>query len=88
MLLAVFYWVIDVKEYRKWAFFLVVIGVNAIAIWFGQRFIDFGGIASYLVSGAAKYAGAYQPIILSFSTLMTKWLTLWFLYRNKIFFKA
>ena len=29
-----------------------------------------------------------QLIILSFCTLMTKWLTLWFLYRNKIFFKA
>lgn len=88
LLLAVFYWVIDVKGCRKWAFFFVVIGMNAIAIWFGQRFIDFGGITSYFVGGAAKYAGAYQPIILSFSTLMTKWMTLWFLYRNKIFFKS
>ncbi len=88
MLLAVFYWVIDVKGCRNWAFFLIVIGMNAIAIWFGQRFIDFGAIASYFVGGAAKYAGAYQPVILSFCTLMTKWLTLWLLYRNKIFFKA
>lgn len=88
LLLAVFYWVIDVKGYRKWAFFFVVIGVNAIAIWCAQRFIDFKGIASFFVGGAAQYTGAYQPIILSFCTLMTKCLTLWFLYRNRIFFKA
>jgi len=88
LLLAVFYWVIDVKRCRKWAFFFVVIGMNAIAIWCAQRFIDFGAIASFFVGGAAKHAGAYQPIILSFCTLMTKWLALWFLYRNKIFFKA
>ncbi len=30
VLLALFYWVIDVKGYRKWAFFLKVIGMNAI----------------------------------------------------------
>jgi predicted acyltransferase len=88
LLLAAFYWVIDVKGYRNSAFFVVVIGMNAIAIWCAQRFIDFGAIASFFVGGVARCAGAYQPIILSFCTLMTKWLALWFLYRNKIFFKA
>ena len=37
LLLALFYWIIDVKGYRKWAFFLIVIGMNSITIWVGQR---------------------------------------------------
>jgi len=88
LLLALFYWVIDVKGYKRWAFFLVVIGTNALAIWFGQRFIDFNKIAEYFVAGAAKHAGVYEPIILAFSVLMVKWLVLWFLYRRRIFFKV
>ena len=88
LLLAAFYWVIDVKGYRKWAFFFVVIGMNAITIWCAQRFIDFGAVASFFVGGVAQFAGTFQPVMLAFGTLMTKWLVLWFLYRNRIFFKA
>ena len=41
LLLALFYWVIDVQGYRKWAFFFVVIGINAITIYFLVDIIDF-----------------------------------------------
>ncbi len=88
ILLALFYWIIDVKGYRKWAFLFVVIGVNPITIYFLQRFIDFVGIAEFFLSGLIAHAGLFAPLILPLGVLAIKWLLLWFLYRHKIFFKV
>ena len=88
LLLALFYWIIDVQGYKKWTFFLVVIGMNAITIWVGQRLIDFEFTANALFLGFSKYLGMIAPVFLAFSTLFIKWLFLWFLYKRKIFLKA
>ena len=88
MLLALFYWIIDVKGYRKWALFFVVIGINPITIYFLQRFVGFGEIAEFFLSGLAENAGLLAPLILPLGALAVKWLFLWFLYRHRIFFKV
>ena len=87
MLLALFYWVIDVKGYRKWSFFFVVIGMNPITIYFSQRFVNFGGMAEFFLAGLAKHAGLLAPLVLPLGALAIKWLFLHFLYRRKIFLK-
>jgi len=87
MLLALFYWIIDVKGYRKWAFFFVVIGVNPITIYFLQGFVGFDGIAGFFLGGLAQHAGFVAPLILLLGALAVSWLLLWFLYRHRIFFK-
>lgn len=88
LLMALFYWIIDVKGYKKWTFFLVVIGMNAVTIWVGQRFIDFKFTSDAIFLGVSKYFGILQPVFLAFCLLMVKWLFLWFLYRKRIFLKA
>jgi len=88
ILLAFFYWIIDVKGYKRWTFFLVVIGMNAITIWVGQRFIDFKFISDALFLGVSRYFGILQPVFLVLSLLLVKWLFLWFLYKKEIFLKA
>jgi len=86
MLLALFYWIIDVKGYRKWTIFFVVIGVNPITIYFLQRFVDFNGITEFFLSGLVANAGQLAPLIIPVGVLAIKWLLLWFLYRHKIFY--
>jgi predicted acyltransferase len=88
LLLALFYWIIDVKGYRKWTIFFVIIGVNPITIYFLQRFVDFGGIAEFFFSGLAAHAGLVAPLVIPLGVLAIKWLLLLFLYRHKIFFKV
>jgi len=88
ILLALFYWVIDVKGYSKWAFFFIVIGMNPITIYFLQRFVDFNGIAEFFLAGAIGHSDLFKPVILALGVVLTKWLFLWFLYRHRIFFKA
>ena len=88
LLLAVFYWIIDVMRWRWWAFFFVVIGMNAITIYFLQRFVDFDGIARFFLGGIARHAGLLTPLVLPVGAFAARWLLLWFLYRHKAFFRV
>ena len=88
LLMALFHWVIDVKGYRRWAFFLVVIGMNSITIWVGQRCIDFTYTAGFIFDGMFQHAGVVKPVLGALSVLMLKWLFLYFLDRHKIYLKA
>ena len=84
-LLAVFYWVIDVKGYRKWAFFLIVVGMNSIAIYVVGWLIDFEALANVVV-GAFDF-GTAQFVMLVTVAGIIKWLLIYYLYRQKFFFK-
>jgi len=88
LLLALFYWIIDVKGCRKWAFFFSVIGMNPITIYFLRGFVDFDSIAEFFFAGLARYAGPLNPVILPAAVLAVEWLFLWFLFRRRIFFKV
>ncbi len=88
LLLALFYWIIDVKGYKRWAFFFTIIGVNAITIYLVGHLFDFGIITSIFVHGFIHKMGAIEPLFWAVSVIMTSWLFLYFLYRQKIFLKV
>lgn len=88
LLLALFYWVIDVKGIRKWVFPFVVIGLNPITIYVADRMFDFGLIAGIFVNGFIGHMGELRPLFWAVCLLTVKWLFLYFLYRRKIFLKV
>jgi len=88
LLLALFYWVIDVKGYRKWAFFFIVIGTNPITIYVLQWIVNFDDVAAYFIQGIAGLAGSAELLLLALGALILKWLFLLFLYRHRIFLKV
>ena len=88
LFLAIFYWIMDVKGYRKWAFFFIVIGTNAITIYFLQDVVNFHDIADLFFRGISENAGILQPLILPVGVIAIKWLFLLFLYRHRLFFKV
>jgi len=88
LLLALFYWVIDVRGYRRWALFFVVIGMNPITIYFLDGFVNFDGMSEFFLGGTAAHAGVLAPLVLPLGALMIKWLLLHLLYRHRIFFKV
>lgn len=85
ILLSVFYWVIDVKGYKKWAFFFVVVGLNPITIYMADALINFGDIANIFVGGFDF--GNAQPLVHAIIVAAIMWLFLYYLYRHKFFFK-
>ena len=88
LLLAGFYWVIDVRGYKRWAYFFTVIGLNAITIYIAWRLFDFGSVAGIFVHGFIDYLGPLKPLFWSLSVVATAWLFLWFLHRQKIYLKV
>ena len=88
LLLALFYWIIDVRGYRRWAFFFTIIGVNAITIYVVWHLFDFGVISAIFVHGFIGDFGPLRPVFWAVSVMMTGWLFLYFLYRQKIFLKV
>lgn len=88
LFMTLFYWIIDVLKYQKWAFFFQVIGLNSLTVYMAYRFIDFGETSKRLFSGL--YAPAPEPwqeVFEALGALALVWLLLYFLYRNKIFVK-
>ena len=87
-ILALFYFIIDVLKIQKWGFFFKVIGMNAITVYMGFQLIDVDRTSTVLVGGLAKYMGAYGPVLISVVTVALVWITLYSLYRKKIFLKV
>ena len=88
LLVALFYWVIDLRGHKKWAFPFVVVGLNPITIYVLHGVFDFGSIAGIFVNGFIVYLGDIRPVAWIACVLLVKWLFLYFLYRQKIFLKA
>jgi predicted acyltransferase len=89
VLLAGFYYLIDVLGYRKWAFFFAVIGMNSILIYMSGHFIDW----EYSTRGFFQWLGQwvgdpYNILVLVFCYLAVKWAFLYFLYRKKVFLRV
>jgi predicted acyltransferase len=88
ILLSLFYWIIDVKGYKRWAFPFVVVGMNSITIYVVQALFSFGIIVNIFVYGFIDYLGPFKPVFWALCILTVKWLFLYFLYKQKIFLKV
>jgi predicted acyltransferase len=91
LFLAVFCWVIEVKGYRKWAFPLVVIGMNSIAAYliahWWDRYIS-TSFRIHLGQDVFKTFGAgLEPFLSGLAVLTVYWLILYWMYRRKLFLK-
>src|SRR5882762_6364252 len=89
--LAAFAWIIEEKGYRKWAFPLVVIGMNSIAAYLIAHLLpDFvmSSFDTHLGPRAFAFAGeALKPLMQGIAMLLIYWLILFWMYRKKLFLR-
>ena len=89
LLLAIFYYVIDVKGYKKWTLFFRVIGMNSILIYMSGKFINWeyaaNGFFKWLIQAVGK---PYDEAILTVCIIFVEWMFLYFLYKKKLFLKV
>ncbi len=90
LLLALFYLIIDVWGFKKWAFFFKVIGLNSITIYMVQwNLINFQTANKFLFGGIVSWFDPpWEAVIASLGYICCMWLFLYILYRNKIFLKV
>ena len=88
-MLALFYWIVDIRGWRRWTFCFRVIGMNALAIYLLQRFVNFQFTSKFFLSGVAGLGDAnWSAFVLSMGQMALGWLVLYFLYRKNVFFKV
>jgi predicted acyltransferase len=91
LMLAGFYALLDWKGWRRWAFPLLVVGMNSIAVYvmswtmatfFGEAIERHFGGAISLLAGPT-----FQPTLRGFLVVLTFWFILLWMYRRKIFLR-
>jgi heparan-alpha-glucosaminide N-acetyltransferase len=91
LLLAGFYALIEVKGWRRWAFPLIVVGMNSIAIYvmswtmaefFGDAIDRHIGNVLTAISGPTL-----QPMAHGFTVMLVMWSILYWMYRHRLFLK-
>jgi predicted acyltransferase len=88
LLLALFYGIIDMLGYRKWAFVFTVIGANSITIYLARHFFDFKAVGLIFTHGFINNLGAWKPFAIELGSVVAGWLFLYYLYRQKIFLRV
>ena len=86
--IALFYWIIDILQFRRWTFFFIVVGMNSLTIYLAYRLIDFGYTSRLLFEGLyIRSPEPWHPVFQSLGALALVWIFLYVLYRLRIFIK-
>ncbi len=89
LLLALFYYIIDVLGYKNWAFFFRVIGMNSILIYISGRFISWKYTTEGFFTWLNQLTGdPYNVVVMAGCVVFIKWLFLYLLYKKKLFLRV
>ena len=84
----VFYWLIDIRGFKKLAFPFLVIGMNAVAIYMSESIIPWSKTVGIFTNPLAGALGSFTPLFHAIAVLTVEWLVLYWMYKRKIFLTA
>lgn len=88
-MLAVFYWIIDVKGWCRWTLNFRVIGMNSILIYVLMMIGVLSTLQAFFFGGLSRWVGyPWSPVVVSAGQLAIGWMLLYFFYRKGIFMKV
>ena len=91
LFLSAFSWVIEMKGYRRWAFPLLVVGMNSIAAYLIAHLCEnFVECSLRINLGERPFAilgGGLEPLLFGATMLLIYWLMLLWMYRRKVFLR-
>lgn len=88
VLLALFFYLNDIKGYTRWSFFFYVFGVNSIAIYMMAHLFDFKLIGNIVVGGfSTLFSPAGMAFIQNVTAMIVMWLIMLYMYRKRTFLK-
>jgi heparan-alpha-glucosaminide N-acetyltransferase len=91
LILAGFHALVEIKGWRRWAFPLIVIGANSIAIyvmsWTMERFVS-EALTRHLGTAPFRVLGPpFEPVLHGAAVILVFWSILYWMYRKGIFIK-
>jgi predicted acyltransferase len=93
LVLAFFFWMIDVKKLKNWTFMFVIVGMNSIFIYLFAQLLGHNWLSNlvhifnYGLFGAVGFPQPYLAFLNAVFTLAIMWYLCYFLYKKKVFFK-
>ena len=89
IMLAVLYGLLDIKGWQRWAFPLLVVGANSIAVyvmsWTMEDFVR-GALLRHLGRAPFAILGApFEPVLRGAAVLLVFWLVLLWMYRRRFY---
>ena len=89
--LAAFSWIIDVKQYRRWAIPLIVVGMNSIAAYLiAHLWEDFIINNLHINLGYQVFrifGSGLEPLMLGITVMLIYWFILYWMYRKRLFLR-
>lgn len=91
LMLGAFYWIIEVREWRRWTFPLLVVGMNSMAAYvIANAFSGWfhSATSAWLTLLAPRLGDVWLPVLQRGLFALAAWVVLWWLHRRRIFFKV
>ena len=88
LLMALFYYVIDYKGWRKHTEWLKVYGMNSIVAYMLAMCVNFSCIGHSLFHGLEQYMGVYYQVLITASNALIVYFILWWMYKKQIFLRV
>ena len=88
LLMALFYYLIDYKGWKKYSGWLKVYGMNSIVAYMLTMCVNFSCIGHSLLHGLQPYMGEYYSVVLTLSNVGIIYFILWELYKRKLFLRV
>ena len=88
LLMALFYYVIDYKGWRKHTGWLKVYGMNSIVAYMLAMCVNFSCIGHSLFHGLEQYMGDYYQVLITASNALIVYFILWWMYKRQIFLRV
>ena len=89
LMLAAFYWLVEVKGWRKPMFPLLILGMNSIFVY-SVSMVLYGWLdrSVAVFTGRFMLAGSFAPVFQATAVVLVMWYACYWLYQRKIFLKV
>jgi heparan-alpha-glucosaminide N-acetyltransferase len=91
LILAGLFAIMEVKGWKRWAFWLLVIGSNSIAIyvmsWTIEHFVSSALVRHFGTTPFLILGPAFEPVLRGAGVLVVFWLILYWMWRRKVFLR-
>lgn len=87
LLITLFYWIIDVKGWKKWSFYFRVIGMNSIFIYLLYDLVEVARNPKFLFGWTVLW-GDFGQIVSIVGGMLLIWSLLYYMYKRNIFIRV
>jgi len=88
LLMALFYYLIDYKNYGKYLNWLKIYGMNSILAYMIYELINFTSVTQSLFHGTEQFLGDYYSVLIRLGNVSVSFFILWILHKKRMFLKV